>query len=325
MNITKKSCVKSRKIKSLEAAIRRLPVNYAKIPPLELTLGKYKAGYKGEQTLDYYLSFLHAYNLRVFHGLRLVSKYGIAFQMDCLLLSTRVPILLEVKYITGIIKFDPTFNQMIRTLNGEREIFPNPITQVDLQRRRLIQWFADRKQPHIPHIETLVVFTNPKAILETDSNYYQAINKVIQCAELPAKIEDIYRRNKETYFTDKELNKIEKLLLKNHTPEEFNVLQKFNIPQSYIAKGIQCVICQSFKVKREGRKWVCAICGAKPKDAHFPALKEYALLYGPSITNSQLRDFLQLPSISIATKILTSMNLPYTGKCRNRVYYLPLD
>ncbi|MCD8502099.1 MAG: NERD domain-containing protein [Bacillaceae bacterium] len=265
------------------------------------------------------------YDHRVFHDLRLITKANNAFQMDCFLLSSRIPILLEVKYISGIIKFDPIFNQMTRTLNGETEIFTNPITQVGLQKRRLNQWLLDKKIPQIPHIETLVVFTNPYAILETDIDYYEAINKVLQCPDLPKRLEGIYRRNKESFITDKELNKIEKLLLKNHTPEEYNVLEKFDIAPTHIIKGVYCEKCQSYHVKHQGRKWVCIICGTKYKDAHIRALEDYCLMFGAAISNKQLRDFLQLPNENIAQKVLASMNLPSTGSFRNRVYYLPTD
>ncbi|MDQ0256004.1 RNase P subunit RPR2 [Evansella vedderi] len=325
MNSIKKPCTKSLKMKKLEAAIRRLPPNYPKLPLLEQQLGKCNAGYKGEKTVEYYLKFINDYHLRIFHDIRLKDKKGDAFQMDCFLLSSEIPIILEIKYISGLIQFDPIFNQMIRTLNGERETFSNPITQVELQKKRLIQWLVDKKVPTNPHVETLVVFTNPYAILETDPDYYEAINKVIQCPELPEKLEAMYRRNQQSFYTEKELNKIERLLLRSHTPEEYSVLEKFDIPQSHIIKGVYCKECHSFQVRRQSRKWVCTNCGTKTKDAHLKSLEDYTLLYGPKITNRQLRDFLQLPSENIAQKILASMELPYIGSYRNRVYYLPLD
>lgn len=69
-------------------------------------------------------------------------------------------------------------------------------------------------------------------------------------------------------------------------------------------------------------KWTCLTCSHISKDAHIIALKDYALLIHSQITNSQLRDFLQVPSIYVGTKLLASLNLTHTGKNKGRIYHL---
>lgn len=74
------------KILILQALLRRLPRNYPKIPQLKGELAKSLAGYKGEQSVNYHLSFLPEkeflllYDLRLFNG----NHY---FQMDTLILT----------------------------------------------------------------------------------------------------------------------------------------------------------------------------------------------------------------------------------------------
>ncbi|RFU60026.1 hypothetical protein D0463_19050 [Bacillus sp. V59.32b] len=58
------------------------------------------------------------------------------------------------------------------------------------------------------------------------------------------------------------------------------------------------------------------------KGAHVPSLKDFALLVGPTITNKQLREFLRLPSISIATKMLVAQKFKYSGSKKGRIYEL---
>jgi hypothetical protein len=61
----------------------------------------------------------------------------------------------------------------------------------------------------------------------------------------------------------------------------------------------------------------------KSKTAHIPAIDDYFLLIKPTITNAELRAFLHIDSIRVAGKILSTMNLPFTGKYKDRVYYQP--
>ena len=69
--------------------------------------------------------------------------------------------------------------------------------------------------------------------------------------------------------------------------------------------------------------WTCPHCKEKSKTAHIKAIEDYFLLIKPSITNSELRHFLQIDSIKSANNILKSLNLPYTGNRKGRVYHRP--
>ncbi|WP_408007220.1 hypothetical protein ACJROX_21355 [Pseudalkalibacillus sp. A8] len=77
-------------------------------------------------------------------------------------------------------------------------------------------------------------------------------------------------------------------------------------------------------MKRIHGKWICPICRATSKNAHFQALHDYALLINPTITNKELRKFLHIDSEAVANYILKSLNLDYRGNTKERIYYLDL-
>lgn len=82
------------------------------------------AGYRGEQSLDYYLGFLT--NYFILHDLRLPDRDH-HFQLDTLLISPYFILILEVKNISGTLIFDDHFKQLIRVTPEKEEGFgPDP-------------------------------------------------------------------------------------------------------------------------------------------------------------------------------------------------------
>ncbi len=109
------------KMLQLEALLRRLPVDHNKRSNITEDLRKSKAGIKGERSLDYYLTDLPLTNTYVLYDLRLPNTTGHFFQIDVLIITNYYLLILEVKNIAGTLFFDQTFNQLIRTKNGEEE------------------------------------------------------------------------------------------------------------------------------------------------------------------------------------------------------------
>jgi len=304
------------KVRKLEALLRRLPIHHPKRPDIESEWGRYMAGYRGEQALEYHLSFLPEQDYLILHNLRL--PYGPHFfQMDLLLMSRRLTIIIEVKNYAGTLFFDTTFRQLIRTLNGKEEVFPDPILQVEHQRHQLKTFIP----PDIP-IESLVVFSNPSAILKTDGNSPITAKKVIRPPALQPKIEEFEKRYPAERITDKELRKLARQLIKKDTPDDTNLLHQFQLTKDELLTGVHCPVCQALPMKREYGTWVCPACSTSARDAHLSALKDYTHLISSDITNRQLRSFLHLPSTSSASKLLSSLNLPFSGSTKSRVYHL---
>ncbi|MBM7662390.1 ribosomal protein L37AE/L43A [Bacillus mesophilus] len=309
-------------ILKLQALLRRLPPSHPKRPLIQEDLAKYLAGFKGEQAVDYYLSFLPQDNYQIFHGLRLQLGTHF-FQMDILFLSPKFILICEVKNIAGTILFDSQFNQLIRSINEIEEGFQDPILQVKRQQLQLKEWLNTNQVPTIP-IETLVVFSNPQTIIKTlNTNSSQVPKKVIHSTFFPFKIEEYEKIYKTSLLTNKELKKLTSLLLKRHTPYFPNLHSQYDIQMSEILKGVECTNCFSIPMTRKNGIWHCPYCCSTSKTAHNSALIDYSLLISPTITNKECREFLNLPSRNSTFHLLQSMNFSHDGTTKGRKYFLP--
>ncbi len=309
------------KIHMLEVLLRRLLTNHPKRPQIEAELSKRKAGYKGEQSLDYYLSFLPDSSYYIFHDLRLPSGPHY-FQIDTLLISPYFILILEIKSISGILYFDDKFNQFYRSTNGVEEPFNDPITQVERQVKHFQDLLKHLRLSDIT-VESLVVFSNYSSnlkILSPNSRRYQ---KTIHSADFPFKMDDLEKKYNKELLSPKDLRKLTNYLLKTHSPFTPNVLEQYEINRSELLSGIHCPKCFSLPMKRDFGTWTCLRCGTSAKDAHIDSLIDYCLLFKNSITNSEFRDFAQIKSRSTPTNLLNSMNIKIEGSTKGRTYFLP--
>ncbi|WP_044338211.1 nuclease-related domain-containing protein [Rossellomorea aquimaris] len=307
-------------IPKLEALLRRLSKYFVRRIEIESQLGKSKAGYSGELSLDYYLNNLPDKEYVILHDLRLKNKSSF-FQIDTLILHRHFILILEVKNIAGDIYIDTNFNQMIRTLNGKTEVFPDPILQAYRQKVELERWLVENKCPSLS-IEYLVVLTNPHTLIKNSPEDEHVFQRLVRSAKLPFKIETYTHFYPIPSLTSKESSKISKLLLKCHTPQTYDVLHHFNVSQTDIICGVYCVQCESIPMERMGGTWICSSCKSVQKDAHVYSLRDYAFLIQPTITNKEARGFLRLESVSATRKILQKMNLSTTGSTKDKRYDL---
>ncbi|WP_246941137.1 nuclease-related domain-containing protein [Bacillus pinisoli] len=304
----------------LEALLRRIPKNHPKIHHIEESLKKRKAGYQGEVSLNYFLDYLPDDEYLIINNLRLYDgkRY---FQIDCVILSQAFILILEVKNLLGTLVFDTEFNQMIRIINDKEEAFPDPILQVERQKENLKNWISLQGIPALP-IETLVLISNPHTIIKTPTQSGQLSRKVIHSANLPKKVEYLNKKYNQEKISMKELKKLSRLFLRKHELQYSNLLEHYLILENELLTGVHCMNCFSLKMKRNYGSWICTICGYKSKDAHVASLRDYALLIRPIVTNQKARRFLELESITIASRILSSMKIQHLGNFKGRIYEL---
>lgn len=309
-------------IQKLEALLRRIPEQHHKRAEIEKDLARRRAGFRGEESLDYYLNELEDESYSIFHDIRLPLNNH-HFQIDILLLSNHFALIIEVKNISGTLHFDHTFNQLIRTnAKGKEEGFLDPFSQVDQQSRQLQKWFQQQKLPIIP-VETLIVIANPSTIIKASTGHFTQYQKLCHSVKLVQKIkwfENKYINNNEA-ISAKGRKKLDKTLLKTNTPLNIDILKRFNISHADIITGVACSACSYNPVQHIHGKWHCPQCKFISKTNHIQALQEYFLLIHPSITNQQFRNFTQITSRFIANRILTAMPLQQTGSYRGRVYH----
>ena len=209
----------------IEAILSRLALNHPMRPALESELGRRRAGYWGEQSVHSILEVLPKNEYFIFHDLRLPGKPH-PFQIDLLILSSSFFLILEVKNMAGELFFDDTFKQIIRTLNDQNDAFDDPILQVRLQRKKLLEWLSVKQLPLIP-IETLVVSANSKAVLRAENKDLSKI--IVRKNSLTLKIEELREKHQQEIMTKKDLKKLANSLLKAHTPHIPKLLENYKI------------------------------------------------------------------------------------------------
>lgn len=306
------------RIRQNEALIRRIPAAHPQRSMIEGDLAKRKAGYRGEQSLDYYLSHLPAKEFTILHDLRLYNG-STYFQIDTLILSPYFALIIEVKNILGTLLFDETFNQLIRTKNEKEEGFPNPLTQAKRQRTQLKAWLIQHLATDIP-IEFLIGISSPSTILKTSAKYSRVPFRVIHLESLIERVNGLKQNYRKEAITSRQVKKISNALVKNHVPGFVNVLEHYNISSQEIITGVQCPNCMCFSMRRIHGDWLCPQCGCKDKKAHLPAIQDYLLLIRPTISNKQARTFLHLASMDTASRLLSAM--PSSGTKKGRIYFL---
>ncbi|OHR67110.1 hypothetical protein HMPREF3291_11575 [Bacillus sp. HMSC76G11] len=299
-----------------EALLRRIPENHPKRPYILEELAKSKAGYNGEKSVDYHLALIDQKKYYIYHGLRLEIGPHI-FQIDSLLVSKSLLILIETKNILGTLYFDDHFSQLIRTLNGVETGFSDPRLQVDRQ-ETLLQQFL--KQNHItcPPFKSLVVISNPSSIIKAPSSLKKT--SIIHGANLPSLIKKLESSHPNEILSDNEWNKLSRVLLKKHTLSIRNILPKFNLNAKDLIQGVYCPNCQLLPMDRTFSSWSCQHCRFSSRSVYLHSLIDYALLVSREITNKQAREFLLLPSKSSAYNLLRTFE--HSGETKGRKYQL---
>ncbi|MBD8069520.1 nuclease-related domain-containing protein [Bacillus sp. PS06] len=307
-------------IECLEALLKRIDIRHVKRKEITDQLAKYVSGYKGEQSLDYYLALLPEDYL-IIHHLRLKFK-EYYFQIDTLILTPFFFIIAEVKNLSGKLHFDHIHHQLIRTANQNEEIFQDPLLQAKRQRHQLVEWLKQYNiKKQIP-IEPIVVITHQSAHIHADPS---VAKNIIKNTYLIEKVKDLQSTFKEPIFTKKELQHIAKLLVKHHSPKELNLLESYHLLESELLTGVHCPQCNKIPMEHHRGNWTCLHCGYQSKEAHLGTIRELLLLTNQkTLTNQQLRKMLNLTSASISRNYLKSMSLTSGGSTRNRVYFYEL-
>ncbi|MBU9724345.1 MULTISPECIES: nuclease-related domain-containing protein [Bacillaceae] len=322
---------KSLKLLKLETLLRRLPQNHPKREKVEEQYRITKAGVRGESSIDYYLNFIPNQMVYILHHLRL-SNDNVKFQMDTLLLSPYFFLIIEVKYLSGEVTYDPDIHQLIQIYNGQKRIYSDPTQQVKRQAYQLRKWLISRKllpQTTSFPIESVVVFANdhaefrilPSQLIDTKLIYQNFFRSSI----LPDMINNFFTLHTAPVFSPKQLKKLGKQLTRNHIDDEPNILEQFQIQESEILRGVICPKCNTRPMLRKQGTWKChnICCAYEAKFEHITALSDYKLLLRDTINNKQMQIFIDLPNSSGCKYLLKSMNLVCEGTTRKRIYHLP--
>lgn len=306
-------------LEQVEAVEGRLSENHYALPEIKFKIKALKSGFNGEKTIYYYLSQLPKEKFYIFHDLRLPYGNGF-FQIDALLLSQKMKLILEGKNHSGTLHFDR--NQMIQEYNGNREIYENPVSQANRHKILLDYFLKQYKIPLIPS-DYYVIICKPSAEIIISSGYTEAYRKIHRAGNLLEIIEESEKRFNRKVVNEETIKNISKLLIKSHTPKEYDVLPMFGINKGDILPGVQCPRCLRLPMTYHRMCWICPYCQFVSRDAHFKAIKDHFLIFNTPITNSEIRTFLQLPNTRITSYFLSLVHLPHSGVSKGRIYLKP--
>ncbi|WP_409303133.1 NERD domain-containing protein [Peribacillus sp. SCS-155] len=306
----------------LQALLRRLPSQHPKRQLIEKDMAKHKAGFKGEQSVDYHLKNISEKDYYILHNLRLTVEEEI-FQIDALFVSQAFALTIEIKNISGTLLFDPTYKQLIRIYDEKETGFPDPVSQVKRQRRRLLSWLKSMKFPPMP-IEYLVVISNPSTVIKISNRHSGDYKRICHASEVEEKLKLFEEIHTTTTLEVKEMKKLSRHLIRHYTPQDVDILANYQIKPAELQTGVFCPDCGFLPLKRQHGCWHCPACNTKSLNPHAAALDDYFLLISPTVTNTAFRNFLQVPSRHVACRLLHSLNLPFNGHNKNRVYF-PLN
>lgn len=315
-----KEAAESIKIRKLKLILRRFPPLHHVRNEIEVELLKSVTGYNGEKSLDFHMNLLPRDETYIFHDLRLPFASN-HFQIDILILTTAFFLIVEVKNMSGTLIFDQDFHQLIRISSEKEDVFPDPISQVYRQSHLLKEWLKYHKFPEVP-IESLVVISNPHTRVTCVPQNTNISKKVTHSTNLLERFHAYQRMRKREFISKKEIKKLSRTLLKHHSQPNQDLFKQFSINQDDLIKGVACTKCFTLSMIRSRRKWLCIKCGHYDKSAHIHALKEFALLKSPAITNHECCDFFQISSRHVVKRLLNSIELPTSQSGRYTIYHL---
>jgi len=304
-----------------QALLERLPQTHPQRNKVESDFAKLLAGYRGEKNLRYHLSFLPDDEYHIFFDLHL-STNNLEFQIDCLLLSPHLSLIIESKNIAGTLFFDARSEQCVRVYNGKEEGFPNPILQATRHRILLQKWLKQHKFPPLP-IESFVSIAFPTTIIKSVNDDTSIYEKVIPAESAIHKIESLKQPYSNEFIKSNQLKFLSKMLLEKHSPTEFHILERLEINNKDILKGVKCPTCTNSIMLRNYGTWFCPRCLLHSKTAHEQTLLDFFLLLGPTLTNKQFRDFTLLSDRNTAAYLLSKSTLTRIQRGNKYLYQPP--
>ncbi len=193
--------------------------------------------------------------------------------------------------------------------------------QVNHQRFQFVNWLQQHKfNNKIPIYFVVIVNENSK--IEPRNNEDSIADKVIRDTKLLDIVISLHNNHNKAFFTKKELQRLQNLLIDSHILSDPEILTLLNLNSEDLLTGVICPECTQLPMKRVHGKWICLVCKATSKNAHLQALHDYALLINPTITNKELRKYLHIDSEAVVNYILKAMNFDFTGNTKGRVYNL---
>ncbi|MDZ5711273.1 nuclease-related domain-containing protein [Jeotgalibacillus haloalkalitolerans] len=303
-------------IKTLQCIARRMPDFHPKKPLVAEELYKQIAGYQGEKSSDYYISYLEPaplvlYNIRLRNG-------DFHFQIDTILIFNKAIFILEVKNLAGIIEIRSSYDQVLKTTNDQTSAQKSFHTQVKLQKEHLERWVRrnfNMKMPIIP----LIIMSNPRSILKAESP--ELLGNVHPASSIPFAIYHELDKLPSKKHSSKHIMALAELMAASQEELEVDWFERFDFNLKTLLTGMSCPSCEQFAIVQSSMKWSCKNCSLSGFQIVESAIEEAFLLMGEGIRSKELRRFLGGLSAQKMNRIARKAKLYKTGLTKGTKYH----
>lgn len=309
---------KSDKYLFYEALERRLPKCHAFWLDVQKILRKEGGGYAGELRVDRELSETRFFDDYISLKSILVGKEASYCQIDSLIICQKFILIIEVKNIPGILRYDKETHQLTRQKeNGPIEGMGNPEGQ--LQRsKRFVKRMLDQHHMTIP-VHGMIVFSNPASILEKPFPNSLAIH----VSGLYQALENLHQLYADQSIPHFDTRNVHQLFIQNEPA--LPPIKPSYIPTkvfSDLKRGVLCPNCVLTKLDYINAFWRCSICSHKDEKSHLTTLQEYRILYSEVITTNEWMNFTGMKSVATTKRMLSKSNLEKVGGNKNRKWLI---
>ena len=310
---------------------REKPIELSLLPRLIARLGDSKekeelmsrlrrrsAGYHGEKRVDYFLEKAH-FNIpiKILADIALEITPRNFIQIDTLILTRSFIFILEIKNITGELRFIQNPPCLHRTSkNGEVDIMDCPVYQLEKNIEDFNYWLEMSGFPLKSSGALVLAYTTSQVVIPP------ATMPIFYAKQLP---QFLRKKESESPIMSREQldNLATKLLKENHPYIPIPLCTHFRIDPSIVKTGILCSECHEKLIRNTRRIWSCPSCGELIKKPYADNLKDWFAFVRNSITTEECRKFLDLKNSDAAKYALKSLPLKKDGKSIATKYYFP--
>ncbi|WP_147803714.1 nuclease-related domain-containing protein [Alkalicoccus halolimnae] len=264
-----------------EALLACLPVTHSEYPRIHQCYYQQHAGYQGEKMLPYYLQFLPE-NCLILYQLRLQNIRNYYFQMDAVVVTPYMILILEVKNYKGKLRIEPHYSQLIQKTEHGEKVYPCPLQQSRRQEQQLRSWLTSHGFPSIP-IYSHICIANDYSHISSD----EPIPNLSHITKLPEVFTQLSSENKRRRLTDKKCLALAEEMVRAHEEGRSDLMQKYQLTPADLQFEVQCAHCPQHFLKKARGGWICETCQYRDEKAHVKLFRMYARFVSSEITMKQ--------------------------------------
>ena len=290
-------------------SLRRRLNQQENIPLLEEKIQRAESGIYGEMLVARELADMNLQHFDWVANFQYLSPQNTSYQIDFILILPHCLLILEVKNITGVVRYIPHAHEFQRIKStGEIDSFRNPFDQA-YRHQQLLEWLLKKSNISLP-VYYAIIMTNPNCTIDISLKDYP----ILHLSYLRRYLNGLSSTTAEK--TNTQL--IKKLLLKHS-----QILPPPKLVQAEeLIRGVICIKCNGQMTYAHGIS-NCPHCGYKTRLGIHETIRDFYLLIGDEITNEKLRWFSLIDSKFTASKILSRLEFERHGSSVATTYTIP--